>query len=296
MSTATRTTVIGFCTDPGPRETNQDAVREVLLPGEGWLLAVADGMGGLEAGEVASRLVLDVVEQRVTSGSPLGQAIRSANAALHLRADGEAMGTTLVAAMAEGARVRIASVGDSRAYYVDSLGISQITSDHTVAAEAAVNAPFAGDQVAATRWGGTLTRSLGLDSTVEVDEFGPMSLEAGSWLVLCTDGVYKSVPDIEIERCVAEGPDATAVAEKLVALALERGTDDNATAAVVQIPGPRTTLTGGKSGRAATTPWDPGQFLVPSGGQRYRKIMMILAALFATVLVVIVVASVILVK
>ena len=79
MTSATDMVAIGTCTDPGPREINQDAVREVPLPGGGWLLAVADGMGGLEAGDVASRLALDVLEQRVGAGSALGQAVRSAS-------------------------------------------------------------------------------------------------------------------------------------------------------------------------------------------------------------------------
>jgi protein phosphatase len=293
MSSATDVVAIGHCTDPGPREKNEDAVREVSLPGQGWLLAVADGMGGLEAGEVASRLALDVLEQRITAGSALTQAVRSANAALHQRAGGQSMGTTLVVALAEDGAVRIANVGDSRAYYIDFLGITQITADHTVAGEAAVSTPGAGEQVASTRWGGTLTRALGMEANVEVDEFGPMNLGEGSWLVLCTDGVYKAVSDQDIEECVVEGRGAEDAAQRLVGLALERGTQDNATAAVVRLPRSRGSLSPGATPTTPSTPWDPGRFLIPSGEGRLKRKATFLVLALSTILVAILVASVI---
>jgi protein phosphatase len=293
MNSATNTTTIGYCTDPGPREKNQDAVLKISLPGEGWLVAVADGMGGLEAGEVASRLAVDVLEQRTTAGSALGQAVMSANAALHQRAGGEPMGTTLVAAVTERGGVRVANVGDSRAYYIDFLGITQITSDHTVAAEAAQIASAGGEEVASTLWGGTLTRALGMDATVEVDEFGPLSLGEGSWLILCSDGVYKVMSDADIEACVGEGGEAKEVAERLVALALERGTQDNATAVVVRLPRSQARPASGGLASTPTTPWDPGRFLTPSGDGRLRRNTRVLVVALATILVAILVASVI---
>jgi protein phosphatase len=261
MNPARRTVAVGHRTDPGPRETNQDGVRDVLLPDGRWLLAVADGMGGLEAGDVASRLALDVLEQRVVAGSALGQAVRSANAALHQRAGDERMGTTMIAAAVDASGVRLANVGDSRAYYVDSLGVTQITTDHTVAAEAAQTGTHAEADVASTPWGGTLTRALGMHATVEVDEFGPFPLGEGSWLILCTDGVYRVLSDGEMEECVREGGEPRSVASRLVEMALDKGTEDNATAGVVSLFGTKRPGASGDEDPEIPTPWDPTRFL-----------------------------------
>lgn len=261
MTSGRRTVAIGHRTDTGPRQENQDGVRDILLADGRWLLAVADGMGGLEAGDVASRLALDVLEQRIAAGSALAQAVRSANAAIHQRAGDERMGTTMLAAVVAEDGVRIANVGDSRAYFADSLGITQITSDHTVAAEAAKTGPGEGAEVASTPWGGTLTRALGMHATVDVDEFGPLSLGEGNWLILCTDGVYRVLSETEIEECVLRESDPESVANRLVEMALAKGTEDNATAAVVRFSEPDSAGGPEEIRLAAPTPWDPSRFL-----------------------------------
>lgn len=268
-------------TDKGPRETNQDVVLVKPLPGGGWLVALADGMGGLEAGEIASRTAIDVFEQQVLAGRPPASAVEDANAAVLGRANDTPMGTTLVAALVREAGVRIVNVGDSRAYRLGTQGLAQVTLDHTVRAEAERNGLTGEMDPGSERWSNALTRSLGAGLEVRVDEFGPFELEPGERLLLCSDGLHGTLLHEEMEHCLSSAPNARAAADQLVEMALEGGTYDNVSVVVlhwtavtkrtepvndaVTEPGPDartvepgTVVTGTRPvGRAAAKGWDP---------------------------------------
>lgn len=220
--------------DRGVRETNQDSVVSAVLPDGRWLAAVADGMGGLEDGEVASRTAVRVLVDRLSRGASLLGAVEEANRTVFRESRGRPMGTTLVAALLDGPRLRIANVGDSRGYLHGPAGLVQVTRDHTFGAEAVRHDTATGGEVAASRWGTTLTRSLGAAEVVEVDEFGPYSLEPGVQVLLCSDGVHGVLPDDTIEGCLAEAPGVDAAVERLMGLALERGSRDNVSAIILQ--------------------------------------------------------------
>lgn len=218
----------------GVRPTNEDEVLSTALPDGRWLAALADGMGGLHDGDTASRTALDALRRGLEEGRTLPAAVEEANRAVLRNGRGRPTGTTLVAALFDEDGVRIANVGDSRAYLLGPVGLVQVTRDHTFAAEAADQEDPAARSVASSRWGGTLTRSLGSSETVEVDQFGPLALEGGLRLLLCSDGVHGILSDEEMERCLGDARSPEAAVERLVDLALERGGQDNLSAVVVE--------------------------------------------------------------
>lgn len=194
--------------------------------------AVADGMGGLGRGDVASRLALEVVERELTAGRPLAAAVHVAHRALLREGWEEPLGSTLVAALVEGEVVWVVNVGDSRAYHRRAEGLERITRDHTVASDAA-EAGVEDAAVREGRWAESLTRSLGTEEEVEIDGFGPLLLRAGDDLLFCSDGLHRFVPDDAIERLLKEHPDPGAAASALVEEALRRGSTDNVSAVVL---------------------------------------------------------------
>jgi protein phosphatase len=230
--------LIGHHTHRGPRETNQDTVLSIKLPDDRWLLAVADGMGGLEEGGLASKTALTALYRSLSDGADLKAAVRDANAAVNKQASGVTMGTTLVAAVLSGRQVEIVSVGDSRAYNSDLLGLIQITQDHTMAEEAARNGslPFGQPEDESGRWAGALARYLGAGGEVEADWFGPLDLQEGGWLVLCSDGLHGVMSLDEIDAFLVEQTDAQKAAAGLVEAALERETGDNVSVALAHWP------------------------------------------------------------
>src|SRR5690606_29073330 len=136
-SFSTRTATL---TERGVRPVNQDAVLSARLPDGSEIIAVADGMGGQAAGEVASRLALGILETALRNGEPLDAAVQAANTAVfeeaRVHADYAGMGTTIVAVHRYGDEYMVANVGDSRAYRIDDSGIRQLTLDHSFVAEA----------------------------------------------------------------------------------------------------------------------------------------------------------------
>lgn len=218
----------------GARKANEDAVLSASLSDGRWLAAVADGMGGLRDGEMASRTALAALRNGLEKGQSLVRAVEEANQAVFRQSQGGGMGTTLVAALFDGGRVRIANVGDGRAYLLGRVGLVQVTRDHTHAADAAARGGAAAREVATSRWAGTLTRSLGSGETVEVDEFGPLALEDGIQVLLCSDGVHGVLGDDEIESCLQGDSSPERTVERLLAHGLERGSRDNLSAVVVR--------------------------------------------------------------
>jgi serine/threonine protein phosphatase PrpC len=243
---------VGSLSDPGQvRELNEDYLgtpqtMEIsldLVERRGRLYAVADGMGGHAAGEVASRQAISILfKEYYTSPSAeiiktMKEAIEAANAEVHAQASLDraraGMGTTLVAAVLQGDDLYVANVGDSRAYLVREQDIEQVTKDHSWVNEQ-VQAGIITEQEAREHlYRNIITRSLGTKPDVDTDFF-QRKVQQGDVLVLCCDGLSNQVEDDEIARIVSATDPQEAVQE-LIDLANQRGGPDNITAIVVRI-------------------------------------------------------------
>lgn len=231
----TSTLVAGAATHQGGRKNNQDAV----VVGDG-LFGLADGVGGLSSGEVASRLALDALNaDYVTDRSVAGllHACQQANLAVLRRADREAvtMGTTLVAvAVTADAGVVAAHVGDSRLYRLRDGHLDLLTRDHTVIAELLRAGAVSEEAADEHPHRNVLTRAIGVGADVDVDCV-ELSCQPGDRLLLCSDGLFKTLSTEEIEEILGSEPKPEDAAEQLVAAAVEQHSDDNVSAVVVNV-------------------------------------------------------------
>lgn len=211
------------------------------LATKGALYLVADGMGGHQAGEVASRaavdLVIDQYYRDVTHdiGSSLVRAFRAANRMINEQAEADpskaGMGTTLVAAVIVGQKVYVASVGDSRAYLVGQGRIAQITEDHSWVQEQIRAGMLTAEQARQHPQRNVVTRALGSKPSVEVDLFEGQIGE-GDVVLMCSDGLSGLLEDREMQAIV-ESRTLEDACRDLVALANERGGGDNITVLIV---------------------------------------------------------------
>ncbi len=252
----------GQATHPGRhRLRNEDAVLSLTagidqegLTGPIGLYIVADGMGGHDAGDLASRTVNRVVaEQFIQTGvvpelrrfRPAGgagpgdlliQAIREANGALfhHARESGRDMGSTLTAALIVGETAIIANVGDSRAYFLREGHLEQITRDHSLVARMAEVGIIRPEQIRTHPRRNEIYRALGQQPDVEVDLF-TRTLRKGDRLILCTDGLWEMVPDEEIRRIVERARTPQQACDALVEAANRAGGEDNIGVIVVEM-------------------------------------------------------------
>jgi len=217
------------------RPENEDAF---LVDLELGLLAVADGMGGHRAGEVASALALKALGEKVKEhcqGDPLMHlvsAVRFANRVVYRsalgREDYRGMGTTLTAAWFIGKEVLLAHVGDSRAYLFRDGQLRMLTSDHSYVGELVRSGGLTQEEARYHPQRNILTRALGTGDEVEVDGKA-VSLEEGDLLLLCTDGLPEVVRDEEIALTLKRGGTLKQTLDELLSLALERGGPDNIT-------------------------------------------------------------------
>lgn len=235
--------------DSAGRPENQDVAMALALPAsagvpaDDFLLLVADGMGGAPAGDVASQIAAatlrDAFPQLPESdlAQSLKSAYRKANEAIYaagLENPAQAgMGTTLTAALLHGKYATIANIGDSRAYLLRGGGITQITQDHTVVADDVANGKIKPEQAQTDPRRNQLTHALGTRQRLEtkLPNIFELALLPGDRLLLCSDGLYEVVDQVDMRRLLGtQEADAAAIA--LVDLARERGTSDNATAVV----------------------------------------------------------------
>lgn len=239
---------------------------------EGVLFAVADGMGGHEAGEIAGSVAVEVLDRLESSGSLAGAFRRADRLISACRDDGEfaGMGTTLVALRfgeAEGPALaaEVAHVGDSRAYLLREGRLRKLTEDHSLAAELARGGVITPEQAAAHPRRHVLTRALGAgDTRVERKTF---DARAGDRFVLCSDGLYGAVGEARMRAVLVREEEPEGAALGLVAAAAGAGAPDDATAVVVDA-GPRRAASRaapprGESGAAGPRP--------RVGGVAFRK-------------------------
>jgi protein phosphatase len=241
------------------RDHNEDSFLVDLDLG---LFVVADGMGGHACGEHASRLAVETIQREVRSAreskggvferpsgiedSPLPDvmrhAVEAASAAIFDAAQADAelagMGTTVTAALMDGTHAFIAHVGDSRCYLLREGKIYQVSEDHSLVNEQIKAGAISPEEARNSRFKNIITRSVGFERTVAVDLMG-IELQPGDRFVVCCDGLSNLVEDPEI-LAIADGPSLVGAAERLVALANERGGDDNITAIIASVDLPQT--------------------------------------------------------
>ena len=229
-------------TDAGKvRQNNEDA----LLVGEGedeTLFVVADGIGGFEAGEVASSLAVDVLKD-LPPDKPFKVAIGEANRRILAAGRGDeklsGMGTTVVAIRFGGTQrepvAEVAHVGDSRAYLMRGGKMKPITEDHSLVAELVRSGDLTRDQAAEHPQKNLITRALGADEDVEVDT-AVLPIEPNDRILLCSDGLSDMVPETRISEILAESPnDPERTARRLLSAALDAGGNDNITVVIVDV-------------------------------------------------------------
>lgn len=203
-----------------------------------WL--VADGVGGNVGGHVASQLTVQTVERKLRQGSSLSSAIMDANQALLLAAsqqpDLKGMATTIVATKLLDNQYELAWVGDSRAYLIDAERIQLLSSDHNVANELYSNGEITKEELQGHPGQHELTLALGLGALRDIPvKVG--SLDSGSILLLCSDGLSGVLSDDLIFKTVKSGHSLELVSQALLELVLSAGAPDNVTISLIQYIG-----------------------------------------------------------
>jgi serine/threonine protein phosphatase PrpC len=207
------------------------------------LFAVADGMGGAQAGEVASRLAASAVEGGDSNGlgglNRVDALIQEANRRIYDRASTDptasGMGTTMTVALVEGMTVAIGHVGDSRAYLVRGDTMEQLTEDHSLVNELLKSGKLSEEEAQVHPQRSVITRAVGTDPDVDVDGF-TIEAEEGDIFLICSDGLTDMVEDEEILELVAENRDDLDKAVRaLVSAANRGGGEDNITAVAFRI-------------------------------------------------------------
>ena len=228
--------VYGSLTDVGNvREHNEDSM--LVAPP---LFVVADGMGGHEAGEVASAIAVETMREfapRTSDADALAEAVRQANAAVLKGAeDGRGrpgMGTTMTAALVLDDEVIVAQVGDSRAYLLHNGSLKQVTRDHSLVADLIEQGRITEEEARYHPQRSVITRALGSDTNMDPDIY-TFRVEKGDVLMLCSDGLSSMVTDDVIKETMLEHSLPDEMCNALVREALAAGGLDNVTVVVVE--------------------------------------------------------------
>jgi protein phosphatase len=252
-------------TDTGrKRRRNEDAF--VCDPP---LFAIADGMGGAQAGELASRLAAAAIEEAAAAVSDkegVVGVVRTANARIFQRSlqdPGVAgMGTTATVALVDerAGTLSVAHVGDSRAYRFRDGTLEQLTTDHSLVGELVRSGRLTEDEAAVHPHRSVITRALGTEAEVEVDTL-TVDLRPGDLVLLCSDGLSAMVRDDEIARVLGADGDPHRAAEALIGAANTAGGEDNVTVVLFEVvegePAERTRASDGSPPRPS--PADPDE-------------------------------------
>ncbi len=211
------------------------------------VVAVADGLGGHQAGEVASAIAIEPVaelDKRTfatleEARDALVAAVREGNQAVIAKAVSDSaywgMGTTMTAGAVAGDRwLQLAHVGDSRAYLLHADRLRQLTADHTIVAELVREGRLTADEAAHHPERSVLTRAVGLDPGLEVDTPPPLELEPGDQLLLCSDGLTEPVAEDRIAEILLANDDGQAACQALLDAANAAGAPDNVTVVLLR--------------------------------------------------------------
>lgn len=248
--------VFGAKTDVGlKREHNEDSLCADPQLG---LFIVCDGMGGRNAGEVASGLAVEIIQKHMSEAhkadalpligavnaklSPqtnrLASAVRLANQVVNGASQSKpgqsGMGTTVVCALLNGPMLSVAHAGDSRMYLVRGENIHALTADHSLVAEQVRQGILTEEQAEKSAQKNIVTRALGVEDTLQVD-LDEIELVKGDVILLCSDGLTKGVKPSELMRVLREEKEPQAACDRLVKLANAAGGEDNTTVIVIMV-------------------------------------------------------------
>jgi PPM family protein phosphatase len=230
---------LGHATDTGRKRRRNEDDYVVEPP----LFAVADGMGGAQAGELASSLAAGAVredEGEVGSGERhVAELIQEANRRVYQRSSEDAavsgMGTTMTVALVEDGTVAFGHVGDSRAYLIRDDKLEQLTEDHSLVAELVRSGKLSPEEAETHPQRSVITRALGTDPDVDVDTFS-IETKPGDLFMICSDGLTSMVGDEVILQTVAEHRDnLQSAAKALIRAANKGGGEDNITVVFFEI-------------------------------------------------------------
>ena len=250
---------LGARSDTGMVRKNNEDSFAVDLPLN--LFILCDGMGGQAAGEVASKLGVDIILEhcRHASKNPhlgmigayrpefseatnrLASAIRLSNQAIHEAADKQlstsGMGSTVVAACLTGNVLSIAHVGDSRIYMLREGELRQLTQDHSFIMEQLRRGLISREEAEHSDLSNVIMRALGAEPTVQVD-LDELWMEVGDRVLLCSDGLTRKATDAQIVPILTEAKSSQEACDRLVGLANDLGGEDNVTVIVVHLKAP----------------------------------------------------------
>ncbi len=243
----------GQASDFGKVRANNEDAMGFFIPASrqqarshGYLFAVADGVGGLDLGEVASATAISVMTEQFARAQPgamlislVPRLIQQANAAVHDRMlepvyRGKSMATTLVACALRYDQAVVSHVGDSRCYLVRKGQARQITEDHTLVNEQRKIGLISESDIPSSDSRHVLLRSLGPEMFVSPDTTA-LTLQPGDVIVLCTDGLHDEMSETEIASIVSQKKSPEELARELVARAVEIDGGDNTTAQVIRV-------------------------------------------------------------
>ncbi|MDE5413016.1 Stp1/IreP family PP2C-type Ser/Thr phosphatase [Alkalihalobacterium chitinilyticum] len=228
------------------RPHNEDSGGIFLHPNGAVLAVVADGMGGHQAGDVASQMTSDLLKEKWLRTAELSkptdieqwlnEAIQDVNEKLFLHSkehrECQGMGTTVVIAVCTEELVSIGHVGDSRGYLQNNCGFQQKTSDHSLVNELVRTGQITEEQAEHHPRKNVLLRALGTEPTIKMD-IETIDWEEGNTIILCSDGLSNKVTDNEIEDILRLNDNVNQKVDKLINLANDRGGEDNITVAIV---------------------------------------------------------------
>src|SRR5829696_4840061 len=248
MQTKTNSSVVSAAiTDRGlseKRPHNEDSYLELNQIG---VFAVADGVGGAQAGDVASQMAVEILAEafnnqpaNVDAEDVMKLALERANSAIYQMASDlpqlASMATTIVALQISGDVATIGHVGDSRLYRIDPKGrLNRETADHSVVEEEVRAGRMTAEQALNHPSRNVISRALGAEDDVEV-ELKTMMVEPGTTFLLCSDGITRHIPDGELEELFNGDDEPGELTRSLKSICYERGAEDNLTAVVVRIP------------------------------------------------------------
>ena len=222
------------------RASNQDAI--LVCPGKYGIYGVADGMGGHKAGDVASKIAVEVTEKVLKNARPsialLRSAIQEVNLAIYREQlqnpDFSGMGTTMTVIWEDDERVLLGHVGDSRAYRVREKSIRQISQDHSMVAEMVRRGVLTEEEARVHPYRNIITRALGTDETVEVDA-EELDKRPGDLYLLCSDGLSEYVQNESLLYILRKHPSLEEAADVLLNMALEGGGRDNISVVLAEV-------------------------------------------------------------
>ena len=231
------------------REQNED-FWNIVLDNKGNPIAfiIADGMGGHKAGDVASRMAVEIISQEIYRGFEainssttigfLEKAVNLANDEIYkyalLNLNGTGIGTTLTLGLIHSGKITIAHIGDSRFYMVRGGTIQSMTRDHSFVGELVEKGVLDQEEARNHPLRNQITRALGYEKNIEID-FYNIDVKKGDMYLFCTDGLTVKVSSDELLTMLEQEKDLNVILKNMVELANQRGGDDNITAIIVKI-------------------------------------------------------------